>query len=238
MRLFSAFYLTLFAALLMVGFANSDVSARSTLINLELQNTSVVEGIKALFEGSGYRYSIDPGITGKIIELTIKGFTFDQALKEFASAADFTYTVDNGNYVIRPAKVSVVSVPGRTIFARGTAPQLPVAQPEYPPPMPTPTQVVVTQNAPVVYSQQVTPMGGGYGGNGYGGGYYPPYYQAGNLRIASGWPPYNLTSDNPYILNVGYPPPPPPPGWLPYGMERFLRAANALALRPYFTTAY
>ncbi|MHB9038981.1 MAG: hypothetical protein ACYC64_20270 [Armatimonadota bacterium] len=217
---------------------------KSALVNIDLQNVTIEQGVSALFAVSGYKYTIAPGVSGRIVELRLKGITFDQALKAFADAAGFTYAVENGVYVIRPVPASSQSVNGSTtIVQQGSAKQpqrsAPPASVPYtqqqpaqnPPPAnvasPAPQQqVVVNQTAPVYYGQP--------GGNsGYGYGYPPPYYQAGNLGFLYGWPPVTLGGINPPIMSFG-PKFPPPVGWVGPDMLRFLRTQYAITGSPYF----
>lgn len=223
------------------------------MVNVQLANTSVVDGIRALFQNTRFNYTIQPGVKGRIVEMTLKGITFDQALKAFVDAADLTYTIDeDGTYIIGPAKptraattVARTSQPA-TNTDQGTAAQAQPDQaagqqqqaPSTPPGMIGPglyqaapgVNVSISQNAPVFYGPGGIPM---VDNSGY---YPPPYFNVGNLGFASGWPPYTI-GGVPYVLgnSIGYP---PPPGWVSPEMERLWRAQYAFQLRPYFVTPY
>jgi hypothetical protein len=216
-------------------------SVKAALVDLDLKNVTVEQGISALFAGTGYKYEIAPGVSGKVVELRLKGIKFEQALSLFTDAAGLTYTISDGVYIISPA-----ANPGqasRTIIQQGTAKyaQKPVknASVKYPqqtaqaqasqpispqvaPQAAVPTQqVVVNQHAPVIYSQP-SDNPGYYG--------YPPIYGAGNMGVIGGWGPLVNVGGYPYVARVGLGPV-PPPGWVGPDLLRFLRTMNAVTPR-------
>ncbi|MCL5103286.1 MAG: STN domain-containing protein [Armatimonadetes bacterium] len=204
------------------------------LVNLSLKDVSIKSGIDALFAGRGLKYYIQPGVSGKVVELKLTGVTFEQALKAFTDAADLSYTMQDGAYIIGPAKPKAEAAAP----SQNTKPTPPAAGQYVPPPVqglapiqPSPsTQVVVNQSpAPVYYGHP----GGGAGFYGYP---YPPAYQAGNVGILYGWPPVQLTGTT-SVLNFGLTAP-PLPGWVGPDMLRFLRSYYILQPRPYFTPGY
>ena len=226
------------------------------MVNVQLANTSVVDGIRALFQDTRFNYTIQPGVKGKIVEMTLKGITFDQALKALTDAADLTYTIDeNGTYIIGPAKPThVVTSPARTSkptastdqgttaqaqsdqSARDQADQAATGQ-QVPPRMIGPgfyqaapgVNLSVSQNAPVFYGPGGIPVIDN-------SGYYQPPFTVGDMGFGYGWGPYTL-GGVPYVLGntIGYP---PPSGWISPDMERLWRAQYAFQLRPYFVTPY
>lgn len=245
---FAAFVITL--SLPLAGWSNgaAPVSAeQSAMVNLELRDISVADGIKALFEGRGVKYTIEPGVTGRIIELTIKGVNFQEALKAFMEAAELTYSVNEGVYVIRPLNTKPVTSRTTTIYQRGESKpsaQSPPASFE-PPAAPVniaavPTNQIIVNPQPSSNEAMYTPppaMDPGYGYGGYGGYSPPPYYQIGNMVFPFGWPPYDINSA-PYITAYGSPNYPPPPGWVTPEWLQFMRTAYAMFPRPQYITPY
>ncbi|MEN6357667.1 MAG: STN domain-containing protein [Armatimonadota bacterium] len=206
---------------------------KAALVDLDLKNVTVEQGISALFAGTGYKYMVEPGVSGKVIELKLKGITFEQALTLFTNAAGLTYTISDGMYIFSP-----VANPGqatRTIIQQGTAkyaqkpvpsasvkyPQAQVSEPASPQTAPQAAmpsqQVIVNQQAPVIYSQP-----------GYNPGYsgYPPTYGAGNFGFGGYWPLVAF-GGFPYVTRFGLGPV-PPPGWVSPDSLRFLRNLNAI----------
>lgn len=230
----------------LAGWSNGTAPAsadQSALVNLEMRNVPVVDGIRVLFGGRGIQYRIEPGITGNIVELAIKGVTFQEALKAFMEAAELTYTVSEGVYVIRPLNAKPVTARTTTIYQRGEI--KPAAQ--SPPPVieqpAAPVAVAAVPNNQIIVNPQPSQaayappsMDPGYG-NGYGGYYPPPYYQIGNMVFPFGWPPYDINSA-PYITAFGSPNYPPPPGWVTPEWLQFMRSAYAMFPRPQFITPY
>ena len=56
----------------------------------------------ALFKGTSYTYTIDPAVTGKVVEMKLAAVTAEQALYALAEAAHLTIGVEDGAYVIAP----------------------------------------------------------------------------------------------------------------------------------------
>jgi len=237
------------------------------MVNVQLANTSVVDGIRALFQNTRFNYTIQPGVKGRIVEMTLKGITFDQALKAFTDAADLTYTIDeDGTYIVGPAKptraattVARTSQPA-TNADQGTAAQAQPDQaagqqqqaPSTPPGMIGPglyqaapgVNFSISQNAPVFYGPGGIPM---IDNNYYNPYYNPiPYYNAGNINGGNygnggfggfGWGGAYTIGAVPYVLGNTIGYP-PPSGWVSPEMERLWRAQYAFQLRPYFTIPY
>lgn len=223
--------------------------AETRILNLELTDVSVHEAISAVFNGTGYKYQIQPGVSAQIVTLTLKNAAFDKALRAITDATGLTYTIEDGTYIIGPKKAvakaqqadAAVAVPP---YGRGPADSAEVAalaspqqpeeqverQPETPQPPPA-TQVVINQApAPVFYGHPEQPV------QDYG--YVPPVYQFGNTRIiGSGIAPVVVAGGSTYILGYG-PLPPPPPGAVGPDLMRFLRTQYYIQSRPYFTFPY
>ncbi|MCE5324319.1 hypothetical protein LLG46_13545 [bacterium] len=212
------------------------------LVNLELKNVTVQEGLSALFAGTCYQYTVEPGVSGRVVELKLKGITFEQALTLFTNAAGLTYTISDGIYIIGPSANAGQAT--RTVIAQGTAkPKKPTkstsvkypqetnqAQQSQPAmtqtapqttaqPAPPSQQVVVNQQAPVFYSQP---------GNNPGYYGYPQIYGTGNFGVIGGCGPLvALGGGYPYVTRFGLGAV-PPPGWVNADTLRFLRNLKAL----------
>ena len=81
----------------------------SGFLDVDIKDVPVKQAIDTLFEGRGLSYYIQPGVKGRIVELRLKGITFEEGLKALGDAAGFTYTVQEGAYVISPGKVGAQS---------------------------------------------------------------------------------------------------------------------------------
>jgi len=87
--------------------ANPAPAGVKTMVNIQLSDAPVVDGIRALFQDTGFNYAVQPGVKGRIVDMTLKAITFDQALKAFMDAAGLTYIIDEeGTYIIGPAKTT------------------------------------------------------------------------------------------------------------------------------------
>lgn len=221
-------------------------SPTSGLVNVDIRNVPIKQAIDTIFEGTGLKYYVQPGVTGRIVELKLKGISFDEALTALGSAAGFTYSIQDGAYVICPATKASKA-------ARGPAPApqpdtLPPPQasqaPGGPPPMPQ-GPAPAWQPAPVVVNNNITSppativdSGGGGGGGGFGGFGFPAAYSVGNTSYYPGyWPPVQI-GGTPYVYGVSWPQPPPPPEWVTPDVERFLRFEWAVPRRPGFASPY
>ncbi|MCL5103486.1 MAG: STN domain-containing protein [Armatimonadetes bacterium] len=221
-----------------VAWAEDGTPAKEAPVNLSLKNVSIKEGIDALFEGRGLKYYIQPGVTGQIVELKLSGVTFEQALRAMVDAADLSYTVQDGSYIIGPGKPKPASSPPEPAPSVQTPPAQPGTGQYVPPPVqglapiqPGPTTQVNVNQAPApVYYGSPGDLGYGYP---YG---IPQIYQAGNLRFVYGWPPVRIAGGDSSILSFG--PMIPPPGWVSPDMLRFLRGYYAVNPRPYFIPGY
>lgn len=252
-RLVAATYLSLVMVLVVscAGFADSAVDAAATtpkLVNIELNDTSVTSGLKVLFNNSGMKCVIDPSVSGKIVELRLKGITFEQALNAFVDAAKLTYTYENGVYYIRPigstSNKSTLSVTEQRTPAKKRTENV-AAQPEqqepqydqeydqgyYPPQMAQNPNIYVNQTAPAYYGQGGM---GAYPYPAYGYGYGPGAYNAGGaLNIVDGYGYPVTIGGGTYVRNFGYPNL-PPPGILPYAYQQGMSRAWVMTPQPYF----
>lgn len=223
---------------------NADVGAARSgsvaVVNLELNNTPIKDAIGALFQGTGLKYYIEPGVAGRVVELKIKGVTLDEGLAALADAGGFTYRIIEGSYIIGPAAVAYQQPEARAIVAARPGPP-PVAQSgsgpavaapakpqEMPERLPPIQQHIEGGSSNVTIVQPGSAGYGGYGGYGPWGGYGS--YQFGNVGIIGGWPGISVIGGSPYV--VGHMPPgPPPPGMFGPDLTRFLNTQWAVRSR-------
>lgn len=226
---------------------SSTAGKDAALVNIELSNTSVKEAIDTLFKGTGRSYFILPGVTGNVVDLKLKGITFDEALRALADAAGLEYTFEDGIYTVGPVRSMVAAAPAQPVGTgpqTGVAPEKPVVTSDQtkattveprtaaPPPEPVTqgsTQVIINQAPAPVYYGHPTPVPYGYN--------YPPVQRFGNVSIVGGFSPVLVAGGSPYILNWGRRFP-PPPGWVSPEVMRFLRGQWAIQQGPYFITPY
>jgi len=233
----------LLAALLMllpVTVMAADASSQSATVNIEMNSVSVKDAIDALFRGRDAKYFIEPGVTGKIAELKLKGITFEQALTALTDATDLAFTVRDGSYVIAPkARLEARAQEERAAAAQTQAQQVTAPEGQQPQgaaqSQPSVLNVTQNQGAPVFYGHP-----GGYGGFGPGPyGFNGPVYPIGdgNVRVLGGWPPVVVAGGNPSVIGFGMNPP-PPPGWVGPDVLRFLRSQYAIRSRVMWMPSY
>ncbi len=223
-------YPVVVALALIVVFAGSVIAYGATnatvsgLVNIDISNVPVKQAIDTLFEGRGLKYYIQPGVTGKIVELKLKGITFDEALKALGDAAGFSFRVEDGAYIIGPgaAQATTASQPAPaqytspppaqsiTVAGAGPAPQ--------PPPQPQP---IIVNN--VIPSPQAS--------------YSQPAAASPSPYFFGGWSPVVNLGSGPYVFGR-FTQPPPPPGWVSPDVERFLRFEWSVPTRPGFAAPY
>lgn len=234
------------------AFAEPAKPAASTnvrLVNLELNNIPVRDAIGKIFEGTGLKYAILPGVSGRVVELKLKGVTFEQALDAMMEAARLTYTIEDGAYVISAAKAATGSV---SAPAGSGGAQPPPAQPRaqtQPPPVEQPpaSEAQAPETGPrtagvgplIINNEQHGPVF--YGQPGFGQAYppydswgYPPMYRFGQVSIVGGWPSVAIAGGVPYVLRRT-PLPPPPPGYVSPEVQRFLQTQWAIRNWTYIT---
>ncbi|HOK53947.1 MAG TPA: hypothetical protein PKV43_05740, partial [Armatimonadota bacterium] len=79
------------------------VPATEKKVTLQLDGTPIIDAIDMLFKDSGYKYTIEPGVSGSI-SFGFKNVGFEQAVKTVAESAGLEYEVSGGRYVFRPAR--------------------------------------------------------------------------------------------------------------------------------------
>jgi len=204
----------------------------SRILNIELKDTPIKGAIDSIFRGTGLKYYIRPGVSGKVVELKLTGVTVEQAISALAEAAQLTVKIEDGAYIIAPGPKTA----GPAYAPKAREQEQPGSQ--------EPKGTVQTQggntaqaiinqppSSPVYYGQP-GPYNNPYA-YGYGGG-YPNAYQFGQLSILGGYPPVVVAGGNPYILQRG-PLVPPPPGYVGPDLLRFLRTQWAIQPRTYLS---
>jgi hypothetical protein len=237
--------------------AKGDTSAvKSQTVNIELRDTQIKDAIDVLFKDRGLAYTVDPRVTGKIVELRITGVSFKQALEALCEAAGLSCTMTEGIYKICPAVATGAGPGTRSIVQSGSA----APQPRYaPPPAEAPqaapskpemapmqeesqtTQrsgnVIVSQTASPIYYTPPSPSGSGDGGWRCGGA---PFTRVGNVGFAGGcgWGGGPVLVGGPSLFWQRSYPPPPPPGYVNPEVQRFLQGQYAITSRQYVVPIY
>lgn len=207
-------------------------SGVKSMVDIQLTDAPVVDGIRALFRNTNLNYAVQPGVSGKIVEMTLRGVTFDQALKAFMGAAGLKYTIDEeGTYIIGPAKAtnSTQVVMGRlkptpvTDQSSTTQTASDTTAGQLTDPAQTEADIVAQQASLVPYAEvnpyvyqiapgvNFAPSGQGgvyYGRGGIGivdsGGYYPPFTIGGSGYGGYGGYGYGY-GGFPYTIGGGMP---------------------------------
>lgn len=139
-----------------IGYAADDAPANEPsgaseekLVTLQLSNTPVIDAIDYLFKGTGYKYTIEPGVSG-LINLQLNNVAFDRALKVLAEGAGLVYEVKDGRYIIGPkpkdADKSAVSASEREERRPGPETATPYEEP-----------IAASDESPVFYGQDYLP---------------------------------------------------------------------------------
>jgi len=216
------------------------------VVNLELKDVPVKDAIAKLFEGAGLKYSMKPEVPGRVVELTLKGITFPQALDALAEAARFTYKVQDETYILTPMPTAstgnvsggetAASVPGSSTASSQSpggasdAAATQAAQTQ----SPTSDGQNATQTGVATGEQQTPVFYGELPPPDYYFAYelevYRPVYEYGNLRFLGGHPPIVLAGGHPTVIRrVGGGL--PPPGYVGPDVLRFLRGQSAIGSR-------
>jgi len=237
----------------------------SRIVNLDMKDTPIKDAIGSIFQGSGLKYYIRPGVSGRVVEMKLTGVTVEQAINALVEAAQLTVKVEDGAYIIAPGPKSRGSRSAAAKSPRAPAepaqPQEeqsgagPSGEPGAQPGPAEPKGTVQTQggsSANVVISQPPSPVYYGQPGYGQPGGAYsdpyaydpyynpsayPPMYQYGNVRFMGGYSPVVIAGGNPTLLQRGRLVP-PPAGYVGPDLLRFLRTQWAIQNRTYITYPY
>jgi hypothetical protein len=174
-------------------------------VTVHLSNTPVIDAIDAVFKNTGYKYTIEPGVSG-YISIGLKDVSFEQAIKSIAEGAHLQYEVKGGRYIFRP-------IPPQ--------PTIPIDQPGEPvQPVPDNGQIIIE-----------APAGLG-GGPIFYGSMYPGY--APTLPPPGYYYPLPGQSLIPPSTYGEVPMPLPPPQLRSPSMQRFLNQMTATHSMPGF----
>lgn len=193
------------------------------LVSVHADRMSIVDAIDLMFKGTGYRYTVLPGVEGTVT-LSVTDMPFDKALKLISDTVGLQYKV-SGNRFIFSAKPKT-QLDNTTVAPQQTM-QVPVDMQQGSDILPVmaPPQVGLGPIADPVY---------------YGHGYpypvpaAPPYFDVGNVRTYT-LPPFSL----PFTVVSGYgyqgaPELLPPPGLRSPSYQRFLSQMRAVHSYPGF----
>lgn len=210
------------------GSCQTDSTAAVKTVTMQANRMAVIDAIDLLFKGSGYKYTILPGVEGTIT-IAMDHVPFAQAIKQFSDAAGLTYGVNNGRVIFGPKPQTQVaySQPSGTTYQQA---------PEFT----RPPVEAYQSNGPVFYGE---PYGNPYGGYQVPAQpllpLYPPYADIGNSQIYAPPPftrPIIITGGAP--INYRFPLTLPPPGLRPPSLQRMLDQMEAVQSYPGFAGPY
>lgn len=95
-----------------IGFAAAADGTQSPVekkVTLQLADTPVIDVIDYMFRDTGYKYTIEPGVSGRIT-VGFKNMPLDQAIKAVADASNLDYRLDAGRYIFKPKAKATVAV--------------------------------------------------------------------------------------------------------------------------------
>lgn len=202
----------------------------SGLLNVDIRDVPVKQAIDTIFAGTGLKYYVQPGVTGKIAELRLKGITLEEGLKATGDAMGFSYRTEDGAYIIGPGKAAV------SVSVASVQPIAPLSSNA--PPGSGPADQGQPQSAPVVVNNNISSPPPVFYGGGDGGGYGGPNFGFGNAGFYGGFGFPVLNVGGPPTVFGSFPQPPPPPGWVTPDVERFLRFNWAVPRRPGYAAPY
>ncbi|MEN6372424.1 MAG: STN domain-containing protein [Armatimonadota bacterium] len=80
-------------------------------VTLQLADMPIIDVIDYMFQGTGYKYTIEPGVSGRI-SVGFNNIPLEQAVKAVADASSLDYTKAPGRYIFKPkAKTPVATKP-------------------------------------------------------------------------------------------------------------------------------
>ena len=184
-------------------------------VTLQLTNAPVIDAIDLIFKDTGYKYTIEPGVSGTI-SLGLKDVPFEQALKTIAQSAGLTYKVASGQYVIQPKpKEEEAPKPEETsVTAEAAAkPEEPTSKVETAANDQPTTPTAQPEEGPIFYGQSYADL-------------YPPFPFAYSLGGPYTAVPYPIGPTGPMHLDVA--PALPPPYLRSASLLRMLDQINAV----------
>jgi len=209
------------AVLLAAPLYAAETADTAKKVTIDADKTPVVDVIDAIFKGTGFSYTIEPGVSGTITA-SLTNVSFEDALKVVAESAGLKYELKDGRYIISPkessSKQAKEAEPASKIDSGSSAEEAAktnesaavdenVAQND---------QTPVDYNGPVAYGS-LPPYGA--------------YYDVGPIRnfILPPYEPYTITNGGDFSGVIH---PLPPPGFRSVTLERMLAQMNALYNTP------
>lgn len=83
--------------------SGGDATKQEKKISADFVDVPVLTALRTLFEGTGYEYTFEPGITGNV-NIKFLDIRFSDALARVLSSANLTMRVENGQHIIGPKK--------------------------------------------------------------------------------------------------------------------------------------
>jgi hypothetical protein len=83
------------------GLADTSGLSTDKLVTVQVSNTPVIDVIDLVFRQVGYKYTIEPGVSGNIT-LSLKSVEFGTAIKALADGANLAYKISDGRFLISP----------------------------------------------------------------------------------------------------------------------------------------
>ncbi len=80
--------------------AHSGVTKASTISELDFQGTDVREALKAISNGAGWTFRIDPSLQGEV-HLKLKAVSFEDAIQKVLDQVNGTYRIEDGTYIFK-----------------------------------------------------------------------------------------------------------------------------------------
>ncbi|MEN6519625.1 MAG: hypothetical protein ABFD46_00530 [Armatimonadota bacterium] len=180
-------------------------------VTLQLSDTPIIDVIDYMFQGTGYKYTIEPGVSGRI-SVGFKNIPLEQAVKAVADASGLDYTKAPGRYIFKPkAKIPV---------AAETMPEnqyQPEKQTAAPPAVGGFSGTIV--NEQTLVNEQVPSM--------------PPIFDVGGIRVLD-YPYGGIYSLSPYNSYYGAHDIFVPPGYVSPSRQRFYDSISAAHSVPGF----
>lgn len=214
--------------------------ASQVRVTVQVAGVPVVDAIDYLFCGTGYKYTIEPGIAGRV-SLNIVDMPLDEAICKLATSAGLGYIFDGKRYIFIPCprKMELPCPPCGAGAGTTEAQKQPNNAPEMQPQMPNMTAPPMT--GPPMAPPRQMPSGPVTQGPIFYGNYSPRIYEAPppSYGGCGGWGcggPFLIVGGPAYPL--GAPLVLPPPYLRPPSLQRMLAQMYALYSTPGYPTTY
>jgi hypothetical protein len=91
------------------GTGNKTSTSTAKTVTIQVDRMSVIDAIDRMFKGTGFQYTIEPGVTGTIT-MSLTNLPFEDAVKVVADTTGLQYVVKSGVYVFSPIPTVVTEV--------------------------------------------------------------------------------------------------------------------------------